>query len=149
MNDFALRPADEQDVEVLTDALMSSNSDEIDLDASAIEYCKKRVLTEIRGQIPYSITYVVEHRGERVGRLRLVEEDKELFIGGIQLLPKYRGMGLGSSILRSLIEQASEANKCLRLEVQKNNPKAKKLYLRLGFTVEKSLEDEEIMVKPI
>lgn len=149
MNDFALRPADERDVEVLIDVLLSSNSDEANLDASAIEYCKKRVLTEIRGEISYSIIYVVERGGERIGRLRLVETDKELFIGGIQLLPKYRGLGLGSSILRSLIDQASEANKCLWLEVEKSNHKAKKLYLKLGFTVEQDLEDEEIMIKLI
>lgn len=149
MNDVTLRPADEQDIEVLVNALIQSNSDKTELDASAIECCEKSVLAEVRGEIPYSTTYVLEHGEEKVGRLRLIDTDKELFIGGIQLLRKYQGMGLGSSILHFLIKQASEDNKCLRLEVQKSNPRAKKLYMSLGFIVEQELEDEEIMIKSI
>lgn len=147
MNNFYLKIADEQDVEFLIDVLILSDPDEPDANTSLIKQCKIRVLADIRTQMPNNITYVIERDGYQVGRLRLVETDKELYIGGIQLLPAYQGLGLGSSIICSLITKACESNKNLQLEVQKNNTKAKKLYLRLGFTVEQVLEFEEVMVK--
>ena len=79
--------------------------------------------------------------------MRLVETDNELFIAGIQILPKYRNLGLGTKVLNLLIKQVLITQKSLRLEVQKNNEKAKNLYKRLGFVVESEQEDDYIMIK--
>lgn len=147
MKDFSLRVADEQDIEFLVEVLIFSAPDVNEIDAQTIAQCKKRVLTDLNNETPESITYVIERAGHDIGRLRLVETDNILFIGGIQLLPDHQGCGLGSSILCALISRACKLNKSLRLEVQKSNIKAKKLYLRLGFTVEEVLEDDEVMVK--
>ncbi|TEW55298.1 GNAT family N-acetyltransferase [Psychromonas sp. RZ22] len=147
MNDFSLKVATEKDVEFLTSVLVSSAPENINVEDTELNNCKKKVLAEIRGQILDSVTYVIEYERKRIGRLRLLKKNDELFIGGIQLLARYQNVGIGSSILNSLITQASMSHKPLRLEVEKSNHKAKKLYIQLGFTVEQDFEDVEIMVK--
>ena len=75
---------------------------------------------------------VVEAEGISVGRLRVVRGD-DLYIGGMQLLPEYRGKGIGTAILGDLIKESEETKRQIRLEVFKNNPKAQSLYERVGF----------------
>ncbi|MFA0469139.1 GNAT family N-acetyltransferase [Vibrio sp. 10N.222.51.E8] len=145
MKEFSLRIAERKDVQALVNALSASSKGDDSLEA--MNRLRNRVLNEINGLIPNSKTYIIEYLGESVGRLRLVEEENELFLGGIQLLPEYQGIGLGSLILRHLINHSKSENKCLRLEVERNNPRAKKLYLSLGFVVEQSFEDKEFMVR--
>lgn len=142
MDEYLLRPATEQDVDALAYALAGVDKN----DVAKIEACRNRILAEVRGEIPQSTTYVIECSSEAMGRLRLVETQDGLFIGGIQLLPQHQGNGLGSQILRSLIERTTSAGESLRLEVEKTNPKAKKLYLKLGFAVEQAFEDKDVMV---
>lgn len=54
----------------------------------------------------------------------------------IYLLADYQGRGLGSQLLAHVIRRAAEAGyRFLRLNVNKENVKAQKAYLRNGFTV--------------
>lgn len=76
---------------------------------------------------------VLEHEGRPVGRLWVVRGEQEVRLVDVTLLPAYQGRGLGSSVLRSLQEEAAAAGKPLRLHVLRNNP-ALRLYTRLGFT---------------
>jgi ribosomal protein S18 acetylase RimI-like enzyme len=148
MDSLKLRIADKDDIDVLVKALILSDIDEIEnIETSEIEECKKRIFQEINGDFLNSSTYVIELDLNKIGRLRLVETDNELFIAGIQILPKYRNLGLGTKVLNLLIKQVLITQKSLRLEVQKNNEKAKSLYTRLGFVVESEQEDDYIMIK--
>ena len=148
MDSLKLRIADKDDIDVLVKALILSDIDEIEnIETSEIEECKKRIFQEINGDFLNSSTYVIELDLEKIGRLRLVETDNELFIAGIQILPKYRKIGVGTKVLNLLIKQVLITQKSLRLEVQKNNEKAKSLYKRLGFVVESEQEDDYIMIK--
>jgi ribosomal protein S18 acetylase RimI-like enzyme len=148
MNSLKLRIADKDDIDVLVKALVLSDIDEIEnIETSEIEECKKRIFQEINGHFLNSSTYIIELDLEKIGRLRLVETDNELFIAGIQILPNYRKIGIGTKVLNLLIKQVLITQKSLRLEVQKNNEKAKSLYKRLGFVVESEQEDDYIMIK--
>ena len=60
------------------------------------------------------------------------EDDDEIRLDGIYLAQHWRGKGIGTLVLRSLLEQAT---KPVRLRVFKNNP-ARRLYRRLGFRVD-------------
>ena len=82
---------------------------------------------------------------ESVGRLRVVRGD-EIYIGGVQILPEYRGRGLGTAILESLIEESKETSKPIRLEVFHDNQKAFALYEKLGFKVVEENEQQKIML---
>ncbi|MDX9993325.1 MAG: GNAT family N-acetyltransferase [Anaerolineales bacterium] len=58
----------------------------------------------------------------------------ELLMDGISVSPKMRGNGIGSSLLRRLMEYARiEGYRTLRLDVIDTNPPARRLYERLGF----------------
>lgn len=58
----------------------------------------------------------------------------ELLMDGISVSPKMRGSGIGSSLLRQLIEYARIGGyRTLRLDVIDTNPSARRLYERLGF----------------
>lgn len=52
----------------------------------------------------------------------------------VAVLPEFRQMGIGTSLLTSLLEVSYENSKMLSLAVRSTNP-ALRLYLRLGFRV--------------
>ncbi len=66
--------------------------------------------------------YCVERKGEN------------LFISNINILPNYQRQGLGSEIIRSVLEQGQQLNLPVTLRVLKVNP-ARHLYERLGFKI--------------
>jgi ribosomal protein S18 acetylase RimI-like enzyme len=58
----------------------------------------------------------------------------ELLMDGISVSPKMRGSGIGSSLLRQLIDYARIGGyRTLRLDVIDTNPSARRLYERIGF----------------
>jgi ribosomal protein S18 acetylase RimI-like enzyme len=88
-----------------------------------------------------STTYVVEVNGSPAGRLRVVRTSAEWELAGIQLAPGYQSHGLGTAIITGLISEASAAGLPMTLLVEKDNPRALALYLRLGFQV--TAEDDK------
>jgi ribosomal protein S18 acetylase RimI-like enzyme len=72
--------------------------------------------------------------------------DEDLYIGGLQILPEYRGKWIGTTILERLIEESKETLKSIRLEVFHSNTLAFKLYKKLDFRVIDSNQIQKIMV---
>ncbi|KAA0086849.1 GNAT family N-acetyltransferase [Mycolicibacterium sp. P9-64] len=70
--------------------------------------------------------------GVDVGRLDVEERDDEVFLGLIELAPEYQGSGIGSRLIRELIDGAD--GKRVTLSVLGVNDRAYALYRRLGFT---------------
>lgn len=70
--------------------------------------------------------------GEPAGRLWVARGEGELRLVDVALLPRFRGTGLGTALLRALQAEATEARLPLRLSVARDNP-ARRLYARLGF----------------
>ena len=83
--------------------------------------------------------------GETIGRLRVVR-GAEIYIGGMQILPEYRGRGVGTAILESLIEESKNTSKPIRLEVFHNNLQAFGLYESVGFKVVEENDQQKIML---
>jgi ribosomal protein S18 acetylase RimI-like enzyme len=73
--------------------------------------------------------------GEDAGRLYIARWAREHRIVDIALLPEHRGHGLGTALLRDLLDEAGRAGKSLSIHVEKMNP-AMGLYRRLGFVKE-------------
>jgi ribosomal protein S18 acetylase RimI-like enzyme len=78
-------------------------------------------------------TSVIEVDGERAGRLRITRAAGVMELNGIQLLPRFQRQGIGTAVMEDLKTQASAAGVCLVLDVEKDNPGARRLYERLGF----------------
>ena len=88
---------------------------------------------------------VIEHNGVPIGRLRVVR-DEEIYLGGIQILPQFRGKGIGTAVLQELIAEAETTQKPIRLEVFHTNTRAAELYSRLGFEEIGQTETQKIML---
>ncbi|MDR2964640.1 MAG: GNAT family N-acetyltransferase [Treponema sp.] len=56
-------------------------------------------------------------------------------IGGVYVLPEYRGRGIAKHMVREFITSLINEGKGITLFVKKNNIPARKLYIRLGFKV--------------
>ena len=75
---------------------------------------------------------MIEVDGERAGRLYVHRGTGDIRIMDIAVAPEFRGRGLGTELLRSLIAEANESARKLSIHVEANNP-ARSLYERLGF----------------
>ena len=86
-----------------------------------------------RSQISGCAFYVIEKHGVPYGRLYLQERESRLHIVDIALMPEHCGKGIGSAILKAMIDTAASRGKGVGIFVEKYNP-ALRLYQRLGFT---------------
>ena len=85
-----------------------------------------------RTNYPGATLDVVEVDGEPAGRLYVHRGPSDIRIMDIALAPAFRGRGIGTSLLRALMEEAAESGRRLSIHVEMNNP-ARSLYERLGF----------------
>lgn len=83
---------------------------------------------------------IIEHNKEDIGRLYIWETETQIRIMDIALLPEHTGKGIGTRILKNLIEKSEGESKKLNIHVEHNNP-ALRLYKRLGF---KKMDDTGI-----
>ena len=71
----------------------------------------------------------------RAGRIIISRSDKEIKLVDISLLPEYRGAGLGTSLIKDLFAEADRTERVVRLQVERTNTEARRLYERMGFTI--------------
>ncbi len=76
---------------------------------------------------------IIDVEGVPVGELVVEERPDEILLTRLALLPDWQGRGIGSAIVRTLIERACERESALVLQVFKTNPRAARLYESLGF----------------
>ena len=88
---------------------------------------------------------VIEINNVIVGFMKIVSSEAEIYLGEIQITKDFQKQGIGTSLIRSIIQEARANNKKLWLKSLKGNP-AKKLYQRLGFTKLEESSTHEIMV---
>lgn len=75
---------------------------------------------------------VIELRGEPAGRLYVDRREDEIRLVDIALLPEHRGRGIGTALLRSLLDEGAASGRRVSIHVEHTNP-ALRLYERLGF----------------
>lgn len=80
---------------------------------------------------------ILEYLNKQYNRTIKLEDETqagEYYLDTLGVDPSQQGKGIGSKILRFLIQEYVEKNgKTLGLLVDEDNPNAKKLYLKLGF----------------
>ena len=77
--------------------------------------------------------FVIEVNEEICGFVQIYEHDGIVELIEIHLMPEMQGKGIGSDIIKELIEKANNENKTVRLGCCKENIRANKLYQKLGF----------------
>jgi len=78
--------------------------------------------------------------GVPIGRLYVDRSATEIILMDIALLPNLRGGGIGTKLIRAVLEEADHAGIMTSLYVEQSNP-AMRLYKRLGF---QQIKDEGI-----
>jgi ribosomal protein S18 acetylase RimI-like enzyme len=134
-----LRPLTEADHPFLTALYRTTREDELATvpwdDAQKAAFIAHQFAAQHRHYAAYDHTKldVIELDGEPIGRLYVRRVPSEIRIVDIALVPACRGGGIGTALLRALIDEAAAAGAPLRIHVEKHNP-ALRLYERLGFT---------------
>jgi len=78
---------------------------------------------------------IIEAANRDAGGLWLESSPEVLYIADIQVLPELQGRGIGTAVLKGLIADASARGVPVELSVLEANPRARRLYERLGFRV--------------
>src|SRR6185436_18127614 len=73
-----------------------------------------------------------------VGRLYVARLDQEIRIVDITLLPAERNAGIGSYLIKQLLDEANRTGKLTRIYVEEFNPSLR-LFERLGFSPSEQL----------
>ena len=77
--------------------------------------------------------YIIEFKGETVGKIRVDRNKGEAWIYGFAVYPKYQGKGIGRAALTNTIIQERNLGHEVFLEVESKNANALKLYQSIGF----------------
>ena len=78
---------------------------------------------------------IIDIEGQAAGGLWLRTMPESLHIVELQLLPKMQGKGVGSAVVQHVIQQGIDGGVPVTLSVVRANPRAQRLYERLGFEV--------------
>ncbi|QGZ38782.1 ribosomal protein S18 acetylase RimI-like enzyme [Pseudoduganella flava] len=89
--------------------------------------------TGYRAMYPRASYLVVERDGEPLGRAIVDENDEELRLVDIALLPQTRGQGIGTALIGIWQRAAAGRGKRVVLSVLHTNGRARRLYEALGF----------------
>jgi ribosomal protein S18 acetylase RimI-like enzyme len=75
---------------------------------------------------------IITFQGKDVGFLSASGQETEVFLRFIEVLPEYQNQGVGTAVIKSILEEAHHTGQPVGLQVLKVNP-ARSLYERLGF----------------
>ena len=87
---------------------------------------------------------IIVFEGRDAGFLDVSEKENETVLISIRLLPAFQNKGIGTKIIREVLDEARRKNKTVRLRVLKINP-AISLYNRLGFKIYAETETHFLM----
>ena len=89
-------------------------------------------LAEYKTKFPGARFQVITYNKKDAGRYYTWEDETEIRLIDITVLPQFRGKGIGKYLLEQLIERSNKVQKKVSLHVEALNP-VLKLYQRLGF----------------
>ena len=124
----ALRPACAEDFDYCARLYFEGMDDiikelNLDMDAQVAGLRQRWDVEQVR---------IITLEGTDIGWLQSFVQDDALFLGQLFVDGAWRRQGIGTDVVKSLIEEAARAGHALTLGVVKTNP-ALRLYERLGF----------------
>jgi len=75
---------------------------------------------------------IITYGGKPIGTIATTESEHCIEIGQLFILPDYQNEGIGTYLLKSILDKADQQGKNVTLCFLKNNP-VKSLYVRNGF----------------
>jgi ribosomal protein S18 acetylase RimI-like enzyme len=86
-----------------------------------------------RSQFPEARFDIIELAGEPIGRIVVDRPGNEIHLVDQAIVPTMRNRGVGTAIMRHLLDEAEYSGLPVRLFVSSGNDPSLRLYLRLGF----------------
>jgi GNAT superfamily N-acetyltransferase len=77
---------------------------------------------------------IIQLNGHDIGLMTTTRSADAIHLHQLFLLPTQHSKGIGTACMSSLLAEAGRAALPIRLQVLKNNPRAARFYLRLGFS---------------
>ncbi|MEU7801562.1 GNAT family N-acetyltransferase [Micromonospora arborensis] len=143
MGDWKLRPASLSDV----DAVAELRAVVLRADLERLgRYDEQRVRQRLRDGFAPAYTWVVEVDGAFAGCVALRRADDAHWLEHFYLAPHLQGSGIGTAVLRELLERCDRDGARVRLNVLQGSP-ARRLYERHGFTLETEDPVDVFMVR--
>jgi ribosomal protein S18 acetylase RimI-like enzyme len=134
-----LRPAGTGDDDFLFRVYASTRAEEMELvdwsadqKAAFLQMQFNAQREHYRAYYPHAEYQIIESEPGPVGRLIVDRSKDPLLLMDITLLPEYRNAGIGTTLIRDLMNEAAGMNWSMSLHVEVFNP-AMRLYERLGF----------------
>ncbi|CAG6398563.1 L-amino acid N-acyltransferase YncA [Actinacidiphila cocklensis] len=141
---WALRPAAAADVEPIADlraVVMRPDLERLG------RYDEHRVRQRFRDSFDPRHTTVITVGGELAGSVTVRPADARLWLEHFYLAPHVQGRGLGSAVLRSVLDRADAEGTAVGLNVLQGSP-ARRLYERHGFVVDAQDPVDVFMTRP-
>src|SRR5690349_756765 len=137
---ITLRPVGPDDHEFLLAVYASTRADELALTPWTEEQRQAFVSWQFTAQqehyakhYPAANHDVIMFDGRPVGRLYVGRLDDEIRIVDITILPAERNAGIGSYLIKQLLDEATRIGKITQIYVEDFNP-SRRLFERLGFS---------------
>jgi len=135
----SLRPATEADYDFMRRLYASTREAEMTQfpfdDAQQRAFLDQQFAAQFahyRTHYPTCERNIIERDGTPVGRLWVDEWRDQIRLVDIALMPECRGLGIGSTLLRQILDRGAATGKSVTIHVEGFNP-ALGLYQRLGF----------------
>jgi ribosomal protein S18 acetylase RimI-like enzyme len=135
----ALRPATDADYAFMRDLYASTRAEEMQHFPFDEEQKKLFLVEQFAAQFEHYTKHyptcernIIEQDGQPIGRLWIDEWRDQIRLVDISLMPEARGSGVGTMLLREVLERGRKAEKPVTIHVEGYNP-ALRLYERLGF----------------
>ncbi|MER7385552.1 GNAT family N-acetyltransferase [Saccharopolyspora hirsuta] len=138
-----VRAASEADVEAVAE--LRAVVPRADLERLG-RYDERRVRQRLRDGFEPACTQVIEVGGAFAGCVALRPAEDAHWLEHFYLAPRLQGSGIGSGVLRRLLERCDRGGTLVRLNVLQGSP-ARRLYERHGFAVESEDPVDVFMVR--
>jgi ribosomal protein S18 acetylase RimI-like enzyme len=136
------KKASEEDLEFLLWLRQETMAEH--LNNAGMEINEENLLSRIKYQFEHA--KIILLNGEKIGLLKVTENNTEIEIHQIQVAPNHQNKGIGREIIQSILQKASTKKIPVKLSVLKAN-KAQTLYQNLGFVIYNESEYSYFMRK--
>lgn len=143
MVDWETRPASAADVEAAAELRAVVLREDLE---RLGRYDARRVRQRLRDGFAPAHTWVIEVGGVFAGCVALRPAEDGHWLEHFYLAPHLQGSGIGTAVLRGLLEGCDREGATVRLNVLRGSP-ARRLYERHGFTLEAEDPVDVFMVR--
>jgi RimJ/RimL family protein N-acetyltransferase len=136
-----LRPVQLDDEEFLCKVYASTRAEEMKLvpwdEAQKEAFVRMQFAAQQQhygGFFPEAEHLLIALDDQPVGRIYINRDEQEIRILDVTILPEQRGAGVGTPLVKGIMAEAAETNRCVSIYVESHSP-ALRLFERLGFSM--------------